>query len=108
MQILEDDGSFATRCDLLTKAMYDANRAVGTPDELVYNLVYTSEEMEVVSDVKKLLQDYIKQTRAEFASGVLDPSSDADWEGYLNSLENQGLSRLLDVSQAAYTRMNSK
>ena len=108
VQILEDDGSFATRCDLLTKAMYDANRAVGTPDELVYNLVYTSEEMEVVSDVKKLLQDYIKQTRAEFASGVLDPSSDADWEGYLNSLENQGLSRLLDVSQAAYTRMNSK
>jgi len=106
--IMVDDGSYASKSDQLAKSMYDANKSVSSPKELVYDLTYTADEQEVVSDVKKLLCDYIKEARAEFATGVLDPNNDADWQSYLNNLENQGLSRLMEVSQSAYTRMNQK
>ena len=73
---------------------------------MVYDLVYTAEELEVVSEVKQLLQDYIAEARALFATGVLDPNNDADWQSYLNNLENQRLSEFLAISQTAYDRMN--
>ncbi len=78
----------------------------GMPDEVISNLVYTSEESEVVSETKTLLTEFIQNQRALFCTGVLDPESDADWQTYLDALESQGYYELIEVAQSAYTRMN--
>lgn len=104
--IFVDDGTYASKNSIIQKSQYDAMLSAPTPDEVVYDLVYTAEELEVVSEVKQLLQDYIAEARALFATGVLDPNNDADWQSYLNNLENQRLSEFLAISQTAYDRMN--
>ncbi len=43
---------------------------------------------------------------ARFITGDLDIDDDAAWQSYLDELEQMGLSDLLAVYQAAYTRMN--
>ena len=104
--LLEDDGSFGYKkeslyIDLLTQAL-----AADTPDEVVKELIYTAEEDEVVSEVKTVLQDYVRSQSMLFISGQIDPSNDADWETFCKDLELQGLSKWQEVAQAAYTRMN--
>lgn len=101
------DETWAGREFSLEVALMNACLSAPQPDEVVYELVYTQEENEVVSEFKQLLQDYLLESRAQFATGVLDPNSDADWQTYLNNLESLGLPRILEVSQAAYTRMHS-
>ena len=78
------------------------------PEEVVYNLVYNAEEAEVVSEYKALVEQYIGDARALFISGAMDPNSDADWNDYLKALENEGLSKWMEVAQSAYDRMNGK
>ena len=34
------------------------------------------------------ITSYYKQARAEFCTGVRDPKSDADWQTYLNDLDD--------------------
>jgi len=100
-----NDGAWTTKAKMLCSETVDAYASMKTPDEVVYNLVYNSEENETVSEVSTVLKDYIKQSRSEFATGVRDPNSDADWNAYLNDLNNQGISKWLSVAQTAYTRM---
>lgn len=75
------------------------------PAEIVTDISYNGEEVEEISEYKTLLQDYVQQARAEFATGVKDPANDADWNEYLDKLEAIGLSRYLEIAQAAYSRM---
>lgn len=105
--IVNSDDSWAGREFALEVSAMEACLEASEPSEAIYELVYTAEENEVVSEVKSLLQDYIRESRAQFATGVLDPNSDADWQTYLSNLESVGLSRILEVSQTAYTRMHS-
>ena len=77
-------------------------------DEIVYDLVYNAEEALVVSEVRKMVEDYVRETRALFTSGAMDPNSDADWQNYLAGLETEGCSKWLEVAQSAYDRMNGK
>lgn len=104
--ILKLDDSWDGRRSELEVSMAQACMSKAEPDEVVYELVYSAEENEVVSEVKTLLQDYLLQARAQFATGVMDPNNDADWQTYLDTLEGMGLAKFLEVSQAAYTRMN--
>lgn len=104
--ILNLDDSWSGREQALEIDIKDACESQPKPDEVVYEIVYTEEENEIVSEVKTPLQDYLLETRAQFATGVLDPNNDADWQTYLDTLEGLGLSKYLGVSQTAYTRMN--
>ena len=74
------------------------------PEEVITKLPMNAEENEVIAEVEQLLKDYITQTRAEFATGVLDPNNDADWQKYLNNLETMGLADWVAAYQSAYDR----
>ena len=76
------------------------------PAELVYDLVYNSEETEVINEYKKIYMDYVQQARAQMVTGVIDPSDDAQWEKYLKELKLNGEDELLEAAQSAYDRMN--
>jgi len=80
--------------------------AAGVPDEVVYSLFYNAEESETVSEVSGLLLDYIRAARAEFVTGVKDPSNDADWDAYLAEMDKIGLQDYLEAAQSAYDRQN--
>ena len=78
------------------------------PDEIVYDLVYSAEETEVIVEYRPLVTEIIGDYRSLFISGALDPESDADWQSYLTALEKEGMSKWLEASQSAYDRMNGK
>ena len=78
------------------------------PEEVVYTLIYSAEENEVVTEYKPLVEEIIGDYRSLFISGALDPESDADWQTYLTALEKEGMSKWLEAAQSAYDRMNGK
>ncbi len=77
------------------------------PDEVFDNVVYTAEEQEVVAECRKPVRMFAQEQRNLFLTGAIDPSNDSDWQTYLDGIENQGLSRWMEVAQSAYTRMKS-
>lgn len=98
------DGSWTSvLCDGYS-AMFDAYRAAAKPTTVLPNLVYTAEENEIISEIKTLMGDYIQESRAMFASGVLDPNNDDDWNTYLNNLKAMRLYEYMELAQAAYDR----
>ena len=74
------------------------------PAEKFFNVIYSAEEMEIVTEVQADLQDTLNTWRAEFITGVKDPSKDADWKAFLDDLEDKGLYDWMDAAQDAYTR----
>lgn len=78
----------------------------GTPEEVIYSLVYTADEQEVIDEYKNLYKGFMKEARAKFVTGLLDPNNDADWAQYLNELKLNGEAELLEVAQSAYDRMS--
>ncbi len=73
------------------------------PDEVIPKLLFSSEEMEVIADVRTTLNDFVKEWTANFLSGNLD--IDANWDAYVGELEAIGLQDVLDVTQTVYDRM---
>lgn len=105
----EEDGSWSSIRD--GRLCYDERKlydAAQQKDEIIYKIIYTSEENELVSSVLQQLKDYVDEARALFVSGVMDPNKDADWETYLSNLSAQGLDDYLDVTQTAYARMTGE
>lgn len=105
--LFEVDDSWASRRNVNCYAVMNAYEQAPVPAEVVGDLVYTAEESEVVAEVSQILKDYVKEARALFATGAMDPNSDADWQRYLDALEGQGLSSYIEAAQAAYTRMTA-
>lgn len=90
----------------LTAPALEAQTDSRKKEDVIFTLVYNADEQEVVSEVATPLIDYIKEARALFITGVMDPSSDADWQSYLDALKNQGIEDYLKAAQSAYKRMN--
>lgn len=74
------------------------------PEKKVQNLVYTSEEYTEKKGYETLIADYVKEARNLFVEGTMDPSSDADWQKYVQTFDKLSLSRFLEIQQAAYDR----
>ena len=70
-------------------------------------MVYLREETERLTEIQKELVDYIKDRRAQFCTGVLDPKNDAQWQEYLDGLQALHYDEWLSIAQAAYDRMNA-
>lgn len=102
----EDNGSWTSVRDKLCVGIRAAYETMPAPAEVVYDLAYTTEENELVSEVKTILKDYVQEARALFITGAMDPTNDADWQSYLDACEGQGMSDYLAAAQSAYTRMN--
>lgn len=73
-------------------------------DQLPNHLVYTQEETDQWMDQRTALREYVKEARTLFALGQMDPNSDADWEQYLQELNNLQYKDILATDQVAYDR----
>ena len=104
----QNDGSFNSVADLLYADCVKKFEDAGIPEEVVMELAYNEEEQEVITELKTPFADYVKEARAQFTSGVLDPNNDSDWENYVNSLNSLGKDQLIDAAQSAYSRMMGK
>ena len=101
MDVYEDDGSYN-----LEKVLYENTEENYLPYSVaktVTNLSLTSEENEEFSELRTNLDTYYKECVVKFMTGAMD--LDADWDGYLNELENIGLSRAIEIYQTAYDRV---
>lgn len=65
---------------------------------------YTEEEQDQWSELRTALQTYVQEATNLFCVGQMDPNSDADWEAYLNELNNLQYKELLEVDNIAYAR----
>jgi len=89
---------------------YTAIAEENNPEEIVDKIIYSPEESEQLGARPAELLIYVKEARSKFAVGQqgFDPNNDADWQNYLNTLDNMGMQEWKEVSQTAYTRMLSK
>ena len=76
------------------------------PAEYIQQLSYSADEQEIVTENLTLFKDRVKEARSQFVTGVLDPNNDKDWNDYVASLENLGMSKLIECAQGAYDRMS--
>jgi len=83
-----------------TQTMIDCKK----PEEVAVHLVYNEDEYEILTDVEGARNSYVSEARALFAMGNKNPSSDADWNEYLKTLEEYENSKLTEVCQSAYDR----
>lgn len=72
------------------------------PEYLMPVLKYSVEEQDIYNEVYTLIRDYVRQSMAEFVTGVKD--IEKEWNSYLNELDEMGLEELLKISQSAYDR----
>ncbi len=100
--------NFSTVRSYASKSLYKAWSEGAVPAEVIYDLVYTAEENEEVSDLKTPYLNYVQEARAQFATGQMDPSNDRDWNNYLDTLKSLGEDTLVENAQSAYTRMSGK
>lgn len=62
---------------------------------------YSDEESQEMSQLQTDIQTYIDQKTSEW---MRNGNIDSEWDTYLSELENMGLSRWLEIKQAAYGR----
>ena len=62
-----------------------------------------SDDADELSMLKVQLKNYIEESRSRFIIG--DLNLDNDWDTYLSTLEDLGLSRYLELEQKAYDTM---
>ena len=80
-----------------------AYRSEGITDKAAYPIVaYTNEENDSRSTLVTDVSNYIAQMRAEFITGQTD--IDAGWDTYVDTVNQMGMDRLLEIEQAAYDR----
>jgi len=99
--IIANDSPVTVYLDYLYYAKQDRRGLL--PDEVVYKIKYTTEELEEVGSIEVDLMNYVKECISLFAMGEMDPVE--DWDTYVNNLYAMGLEDYLAVSQTAYDRM---
>ena len=74
------------------------------PKYYLPTLTYLPEEQDEVVDIQLNWADTILEFTVKFIQGELDASKDADWDAYVNELNNIGLEKYLANAQTAYER----
>jgi putative aldouronate transport system substrate-binding protein len=74
------------------------------PRHILPVLKYNLEEAVKISEPVTSINDYVRQSIAEFVVGTKDINSDAAWNMYVQELNKMGLQRWLSAAQAAYDR----
>lgn len=73
--------------------------------EVAFPLVYLEQnEIDELQSIQGDVATYIQEQEAQFITGQLDVTNDADWDNYLSTLENMGIERYVEIYQAAYDR----
>ena len=69
-------------------------------------LSYTTEEAKERSQIVTDMQNYIKTKKSAFIQGKED--IDSNWDAFVAEFEKMGLTRLIEIEQAAYDRFYKK
>lgn len=88
----------------LVKETWDIIDNAKEAEERCINLVYTQEEYELREDKASSVSDYINQNVTNFFAGEKDPTDDASWNEFIETLDKVGRSELMKVAQDAYSR----
>ena len=75
------------------------------PAKVVNTLVYDQEEVDIVRDPTNTINTYVKESIAQFITGVLDVDDAAVWQSYLDELKNMQLDKVMETNQKVYDRM---
>ena len=72
------------------------------PEDYIVKIIYSVEEQEDWSNTRAAIATYVKQSMAEYATGVRD--IDAEWDEFQANIKALGSEELLAMDQAAYDR----
>ncbi len=72
------------------------------PDDYIVKIIYSVEEQEDWSTTRAAIATYVKQSMAEYATGLRD--IDAEWDEFQANIKALGSEELLAMDQAAYDR----
>ena len=105
-QSVEDMDAVTYRSDLLQQTIRtNVPYAEEHNPKLFFHAIYTPEEEEENGNSLAELKNYVKECRAKFCAGDMDPYSDADWNEYTETLERLGLSTVIRNTQTAVDRV---
>jgi|HigsolmetaAR202D_1030399.scaffolds.fasta_scaffold00061_10 ABC-type sugar transport system, periplasmic component len=65
-------------------------------------LYFSAEDAQEVAEYEQTLKKIVEEMLARFTIGDLDIDNDADWQSYLDALDQAGLARYLELCQKAY------
>jgi len=93
------------------KMYYDVTKENYEPfkqsvDKIVPPLFFTKEQAAELAELETNISDYFKSMTAKFING--DAKLDKDWDGYLKTLQDMGLSRYIEIYQQAYDKKIGK
>ena len=74
------------------------------PDKVLPVLNYNLEDMTRNAEIITNVNEYVRQSIAEFTTNVRNINNDAAWNAYLQELNNMGLQRWLTSAQTTYDR----
>jgi putative aldouronate transport system substrate-binding protein len=74
------------------------------PDKVLPLLSYTVDDAVNLSGPITDINEYVRQSIAEFATGVRDINANAAWDNYLKTLNDMGLQAWLRAAQVTYNR----
>jgi len=80
------------------------NKVLPPKGTFISNLKFMTEELNEINEIQATLKTYSEESLARFVTGDLNIES--DWDNYIKELEKIGLKKFLEVSQAAWDRMN--
>ena len=95
----------------LERLLYDASEELYEPYGATSNLInlnelkITDEESTAVSTIAVEIEKAIEENSVAFMTGAKD--IDAEWDAFVEGLNNAGLQELLEMYQTAYDRGNS-
>ena len=69
-------------------------------------LKFTDEEQAEIDAHYLEIKTYVESMRSQFITGVADIA--ADWDAYVQTIEDMGIADVLEVYQASYDRWNGK
>ena len=72
----------------------------------IVGLIYDEAEQEIITELHSTILTYVKESYTRFVMG--DLSLDADWDKYLAEFDKMGLAEVIEATQSAYDRMNTK
>lgn len=65
-------------------------------------LYMTFDAAGAVADMGTTMNEYVKQSTANFTLGKSDPNDDGDWDDYVETLNQMGIKEYLQIYQQAY------
>jgi putative aldouronate transport system substrate-binding protein len=74
------------------------------PVEMCYNskTYFNPDDARRLSEIDTDLKIYVRNSLAEFVTGVRDPNDDKQWDSYLSELKALGYEEFISINQARY------